>query len=56
MKASLAKSKIENGVIICPWHHWKYDLKTGQCLNIEKVKLKTYEIEINDNFIYVLIN
>lgn len=56
MKATLEGSKIEDGVITCRWHHWKYDLKTGKCLNIDKIKLKKYETELSDGFIYILLN
>ena len=24
MKASMAKGKIDNNIITCPWHHWRY--------------------------------
>ncbi|MFC1475038.1 Rieske (2Fe-2S) protein [Candidatus Zixiibacteriota bacterium] len=56
MKATLAGSEIKNGIVTCRWHHWKYKLETGECLNVDKVKLKKYEIELNDDYIYVLLN
>ena len=56
MKASLCTGKVENGTITCKWHHWKYDLKSGKCLNIKNIKLKRYEIEINGEDIYLILN
>lgn len=55
MKASLKKGKVEGLVVTCPWHHWKYDLKSGQCLTVDKFRLKTYEVEIEDEYIFVKI-
>ena len=55
MRASLAKGKITDGIVTCPWHGWKYDLKTGNCLTVDKFQLKKYEIEIEDDQIFLLL-
>ena len=28
----MSKGSIRDGVLICHWHHWEFDLKTGGCL------------------------
>jgi nitrite reductase/ring-hydroxylating ferredoxin subunit len=56
MKASLQKGKVQNDVVTCPWHHWQYDLKTGQCLTVDKFKLKTYPVEVDGEDIYLILN
>lgn len=56
MKASLANGKVENGIVTCSWHDWRYDLKTGECLTQPNMKLKTYEIEIENDEIFVLMD
>lgn len=55
MKASLSKGKIEDGVIVCPWHGWRYDLESGACLNVPGSNLKRYDLEIVDNKVYLII-
>lgn len=55
MKASLANGKVIDGTITCPWHNWKYDLDTGKCLTVDKVKLKRYDVEISNGNIYLLM-
>ena len=55
MKASLCKGTIENGVIVCPWHSWRYDLATGDCLTIDKVSLRKYDVEIENDDVYVIL-
>ncbi len=56
MKASLQKGKVQHEVVTCPWHHWQYDLKTGQCLTVDKFKLNTYPVEIDGGDIYLILN
>ncbi|MBD3402421.1 Rieske 2Fe-2S domain-containing protein [candidate division GN15 bacterium] len=55
MKASLAKGGVENGVLTCAWHGWRYDLKTGRCLSNPEFALKRYDVEIVDDDIYLLL-
>lgn len=55
MKASLKKGKVDGLVVTCPWHSWKYNLKTGQCLTVDKFRLKTYQVEVENGDIFVKI-
>ncbi len=55
MKASLKKGKVDGLVVTCPWHHWKYNLESGQCLTADKFRLKTFEVEIEGEYIFVKI-
>lgn len=55
MRASLAKGGVENGVLTCSWHGWRYDLKTGECLSNPGFRLKKYEVEIDGDDVYVLL-
>ena len=32
--------QLEGDKLVCPLHGWKFDLKTGNCLNKEGYKLK----------------
>ena len=53
MKASLQSGKVENEIVTCPWHSWQYDIKTGQCLTVDKFKLRTYEVEVDGDDVYI---
>ncbi len=41
--------------IICPWHGYEYNLKTGRHPGDKNVRLKPYEIKITDGEIYVVV-
>lgn len=56
MRAPLNLGKVENGIITCSWHQWKYELKSGKCLTKENMDLKKFEVELADGYIYVLFD
>jgi len=55
MKASLKSGEIRDGVITCQWHGWEYELATGKCLTVKRMNLKTYEVELEGDDIYVTL-
>ena len=42
------QGKLEDHVLICPWHGCQYDLRTGQSVNESNKKLDTFPIEIEE--------
>ena len=40
--------------IICPWHGYEYELKTGICVGDPRLKLRRYEVVRRDDTIYVI--
>lgn len=34
----------ESEILKCPWHQWEFDIKTGQALYDEKLRVKTYRV------------
>ena len=51
MGASLADGRIEDGQVICHWHHWKFDLETGRsrertwaCAAVWEVRIEAGEV------------
>jgi nitrite reductase/ring-hydroxylating ferredoxin subunit len=37
-----------HGWIECPWHGWRIDIRTGQCLHLEREKVDTFTITIDE--------
>ncbi len=40
----LAEGWIEEGRIVCPWHAWGFDLRTGECLE-ENSRVAVYALK-----------
>ena len=51
----LAEGFLEGDVVTCPWHGWQYDMKTGQCLNMEGCRLGTYPVSVEGDVVTILI-
>ena len=43
----LGEGRIEEGVIICPNHEWRYDLNTGVCRQNPFMKTKIYPVRLH---------
>lgn len=50
---NLSGGLVENGVVACPWHEWKFDLSTGVCTHSDKARVRTYPCEIRDGYVWV---
>ena len=50
---NLAGGPVENGVVTCPWHEWKFDLATGVCTHSDKARVRTYRCEVRDGYVWV---
>jgi nitrite reductase/ring-hydroxylating ferredoxin subunit len=55
MKASLAIGEVAEGVVTCNWHHWQYNLRTGECLGRPGMKLRTYAVEVVGGEVFLLL-
>jgi nitrite reductase/ring-hydroxylating ferredoxin subunit len=40
-------------VLICPWHHWEFDLATGNALYANPHKLRTYPVRLERDRIVI---
>ena len=41
--------------IVCSWHGYEYDLKTGECIGDRKLKLRKYKVVKRGDEIFVVI-
>lgn len=42
-------------IIRCPWHGWEFDLKTGKSLFSDRVRVRSYPVELVNDQICVAI-
>ena len=45
----MSKGSIRDGVLICHWHHWEFDLNSGGCLLTSGDDLKAFPVEVRDD-------
>ncbi len=49
---NLSGGEVRDGVVLCPWHQWEFDLGTGVCTHSDRAVVKTYPAEIRDNEVW----
>lgn len=54
MGGPLGEGTLSGGVVTCPWHDWKYDVKSGSCL-APKAQVKVYPVKAEGDDILVAI-
>jgi len=53
MGGPLGQGYIEGDKIVCPWHGWEYDLKTGAMGDDPKSKLAVYPIKVENGDVLI---
>ena len=43
----------EAGTITCPWHGFRFDCQTGECLTAPQAQLETFPVRIKDGYAWV---
>lgn len=49
----LAQGALHGTAIVCPWHAWEFDCRTGEHDFNPRVRLQIYPVEVRDDGIYV---
>lgn len=49
----LEEGEIANGCVTCPWHHWRFDLKSGHCENVPGQHLRAYSVITEKGRVYL---
>ncbi len=51
--APLGEGRIEEGVVICPNHEWRYDLETGGCRQNPELFTKVYPVRVAKGNVWI---
>ena len=51
----LGEGTLEGEVVTCPWHHWEYNVRTGELVTNPTVKLVTYPVHVDGDEIKVAV-
>jgi nitrite reductase (NADH) small subunit len=49
----LGQGLVEEGKIVCPWHGWQYDPKSGEAVHNRAARVKVYPIKIEGDDVLV---
>ena len=53
MGASLSGGYVENGIVTCPWHAWRFRLADGAWADNPRIKIGCYPVRVVDEEIQV---
>ena len=53
MGGPLGQGYIEGSKVVCPWHGWEYDPKTGQLEDDPKTRIPVYPIKVENGEVFV---
>ena len=49
----LGEGNLSGSVVTCPWHGWKFDVRTGSFMVIPTLKVATYRVKEQDGSVMV---
>jgi len=55
MGASLADGQLQDGVVACPWHGWRFRVSDGTWCDNTRIKTDNYEIRVLGDEIQVRV-
>jgi NAD(P)H-dependent nitrite reductase small subunit len=53
--APLADGNLYGHAVECAWHGWRFDVRTGACLNRAAEAVETYEVVVEDGWIKIKV-
>ncbi len=51
----LGQGIVEGGKVVCPWHGWVWDLKTGEAQHNPNAKLAVYPLKVENGEVLIEI-
>lgn len=55
MGGDLGEGLLSGDVVRCPWHGWKFNVKTGKSPEADLVAVRTFEVKIEGEDVYVAV-
>ena len=56
MGASLSGGYVEDGIVTCPWHAWRFRLSDGAWADNPRIKIGCYPVQVLNGEIQVQVN
>ncbi|MCC2686476.1 MAG: 2Fe-2S ferredoxin [Paenibacillaceae bacterium] len=42
-------------LVRCPWHGWEFEIRTGKAIFDEKVRAKSYKVQVDDGKVGIVV-
>ncbi len=55
MGASLSGGYVENGIVTCPWHAWRFRLNDGAWADNPRIKIGCYAVRVEGDAVHVQV-
>lgn len=55
MGASLADGHVENGIVTCPWHAWRFRLQDGAWADSPRIKIGCHAVQVVGDAVQVQV-
>jgi len=55
MGGSLGEGDVENGIVTCPWHAWRFRLNDGAWADNPRIKIGCYPVRVIDGLVQVRV-
>jgi len=55
MGASLAGGYLEEGIVTCPWHAWRFGIHDGRWCDNPKIKIDAFEVRLAGDEVQVKV-
>jgi len=55
MGGELWEGALAGEIVTCPWHGWRFNVKTGKSPESELVGVRTFEVKLEGDEIYVAV-
>jgi nitrite reductase (NADH) small subunit len=49
----LGEGDLDGTVVVCPWHAWRWDVKTGANVNNPAVKMTCFPVSVDSGRVFV---
>ena len=49
----LEEGEIDDQEIVCPWHKFMFNIKTGVCLNYPSCSIRKYKVKVDGDKVFV---
>jgi nitrite reductase (NADH) small subunit len=51
----LGQGMLDGAAVMCPWHAWSWDVRTGDNVANAELKIPTYEVKVEDGHVLVKV-